>query len=503
MSFFGDSISTAGSRKRTLSSPDDADSRKLRRTTSAVSSSLSINYSIGDQSSHASTLNLRNISRLSNSSFTSTSLSRSRSWTNRSSPSGSFEPEFLPPDRHIRHRSASSDLIELHDRLVAAAAEPPPPPPPPLIFPPESSKHRLRYCNTTVDSWLGDGVKSTESSPAAWSGDGVLIFGRGNRVHYKNMTLRQEVGQLCKIGDNLGELSHVACGPQPRAHVAAATDKGYVQIWDVAAKKMLSSWKASGGVSSLQWNGPVLTIGGLRGSLKNHDTRMQEPAERKKGTRLNKQRNKHQTRVSCLSWHDNGHFLASGDADGIVYCWDQRKPGAALDIGEPGPGQKSIKHAGVIRGLAWTPGRVLATGDAAEDGTGTIRLWDVSRTDEKYNSAKCKIELNAQVTSLRCSVDCAELLSTHGRAVVPPEDPNLPSSSRARPGVANSVMVHTTGTLRHVRTDVIASHPVEGSVMRPDGRKMMFVVPEAKQLPMWEIWGLPPRRAVFTPPSIR
>ena len=94
------------------------------------------------------------------------------------------------------------------------------------------------------------------------------------------------------------------------------------------------------------------------------------------------------------------------------------------------------------------------SGDSAPDGSGTIRVWDMTndgdslaRNPERPN----KLELDAQVTSLHFSPHINELLSTHG----PGKSTEVPSLHQAEPlqsRIANSIVVQQFPLMRHVTT---------------------------------------------------
>lgn len=163
-------------------------------------------------------------------------------------------------------------------------------------------------------------------------------------MHYKNLTTNEDVGQLCKLQESHGDLSIIECaGDEAHELVALGTSKGYVHIWDVRSKKMTASWSTKG-VSVMRWMGPVLTIGGLKGTIKHYDTRLNPTSKMKEQAR---KVTRHQTRITSLAWNATGKLLASGDQTGTVYCWEpgQRTP---LDVGDFIQRRKKIQHGGAV-----------------------------------------------------------------------------------------------------------------------------------------------------------
>lgn len=223
--------------------------------------------------------------------------------------------------------------------------------------------------------------------PVSWSMNNLLVFGRGNRVHFKNfMTQSEEVIQLCKVRSSFGVLRLIECGggggrggysfggtgsgssfsgssgghggstvgmgsgggtSTNQANVVAlSTSKGYIQLYDIVTKKPISTFITTG-VTSMKWNGPILTVGGPRGAIRHYDTRIQPNATTLKLKEQTKKVTRHQAGISCLGWNVDGSLLASGDESGLVYCWDVRQ-NVPLDIGEMIQRRKKMQHGGAI-----------------------------------------------------------------------------------------------------------------------------------------------------------
>lgn len=144
---------------------------------------------------------------------------------------------------------------------------------------------------------------------------------------------------------------------------------------------------------------------------------------------------------------------------------------------------------------------MLASGDSALDGTGTIRIWNINTSSAHATSNyPDKLELDAQVTSLHFSYQCRELLSTHGPGKSTPAPttpaldlgPDLPIQLNTDPipsRMANSVVVHSYPHLRHVVTINAAASNIAGSVMSPNGQRVVLAVPEENKLKIWDVWG--------------
>ncbi|KAI8996310.1 WD40 repeat-like protein [Trametes punicea] len=378
-------------------------------------------------------------------------------------------------------------------------------------YAPHSAYHVLRSVNTIDYSVAsaGNAADSAPASPVSWSQSNAVVFGRGNRVHYKNMADTEDVAQqLCKITSSLGSLRLVQCGGKDQPNmVALATSGGGVQLWDLVAKKMVLSWKMKS-VTSMCFGESLLTIGDEKGTLRHYDPRAPDATKLKEQS---KKVTRHQGRILKAAWKDDGKFLATGDHNGLVLVWDARRPQVPLEVGEMVQRRRKMQHVGAVTALAWCPWQTkyLVTGDSTTEGTGTIRVWDV--VDESPSSEwPTKIELDAQVTSLHFSPHIRELLSTHGPGKVSPpptaattpvtattpitplDDPFANATFPVDPftsRISNSVVVHQFPTMRHVTTVSVAKKNVSGSVLSPSGHRIVFAVPEESQLKVWEVWG--------------
>jgi cell division cycle 20, cofactor of APC complex len=210
-------------------------------------------------------------------------------------------------------------------------------------FPETSARFFLKNSKITIDfTGCADGVLGM-TWPMALSQRNILVFGRGNRVHLKNLTINEDIVGLAKVKD--GHLRLLECGGEdlPNA-IALATSKGLIQIWDITAKKMTTSWETKP-VTSMTWNGPVLTVGGEKGSIRHFDTRIKDAGKMKDQT---KRVLRHQARITSLAWNHDGKVLASGDEGGMVYCWDSRQ-NAPLDVGDLIQRRRKMHHTGAVR----------------------------------------------------------------------------------------------------------------------------------------------------------
>ncbi|KAH9851296.1 WD40 repeat-like protein [Lenzites betulinus] len=373
-------------------------------------------------------------------------------------------------------------------------------------YAPHSAYHVLRSVNNIDYSVApaGDATDSAPASPVSWSQSNAVVFGRGNRVHYKNMADTEDVAQqLCKVTSSFGNLRLVQCGGQDQPSlVALATSHGWIQLWDIVTKKMVMNWKLKS-VTSLCFGQNMLTIGDEKGTLRHYDPRANDSTKLKEQL---KKVTRHQGRILNGAWKEDGKFLATGDQNGLVLVWDARRPRVPLEVGEMVQRRRKMQHTGAVTALAWCPwqSKYLVTGDSTADSTGSIRVWDVNAVDDNASEWPTKIELDAQVTSLHFSPHIRELLSTHGpgKVVPAPTTPSTPITPIDDPftnvplhadpiasRISNSVVVHQFPTMRPVTNMMVAKKNVAGSVLSPNGHRIVFSVPEELQLKVWEVWG--------------
>lgn len=223
------------------------------------------------------------------------------------------------------------------------------------VFPEPSARHHLKAGRLAIDFSVSTTATQqdppTEENPfrgpllpTSWGVSNVLYFSRGNRVYLKNMSLNEDVAQLCKLKESHGDLRLLECGGRDQPNIlASATSKGYIQLWDVTTRKSTLTWQAKGAVS-MRWNGPVLTVGGLKGTVRHYDTRIATTSKMREQSR---RAMRHQKPITSLAWNSEGKLLASGDDSGLILCWDDRMQ-LPLDVGEHNGRRKKMTHSGAI-----------------------------------------------------------------------------------------------------------------------------------------------------------
>lgn len=377
--------------------------------------------------------------------------------------------------------------------------------------------YNLRDTKISIDFSVPN-PNSEPSVPLTCSSKNILFFPRGNRVHFKNMQANDDIVQLCKLQDKYGDIHLLECDRESSTNndiLAIATTKGTIQLWDVRAKKVTSSWSTKG-VGAMQFNGPVLTVGGTtKGTIRFYDTRIANSTTSESSTTKMKSEvrklARHQSPITSLAWNKLGRLLATGDDSGAVYAWDQRQIQVPLDVGEFVSRRKKIQHAGCVTVVNWCPWqpKLLGTGDE----NGTLRLWDIDTSDSKSNALNPgKLELGSRITGLHFSPNYKEMITVHGPPPSsnphpnqnPDSNPNSSSNSNVtRPSLSvhahntsNSIVAHSFPTLRHIHTLLAADtdKAIAGSVMNANFTKAVVAVPAEGRLKVFDVWGKMKRR---------
>lgn len=182
--------------------------------------------------------------------------------------------------------------------------------------------------------------------------------------------------------------------------LAVGTHLGTVQIWDATVCKLISSEKIHGGrVSSMAWNGSLITSGSRDRTIKMRDIKTKTDSS-SQYTELTK----HEQEVCGMKWSLDGKMLASGGNDNRLFIW-------SLDRMRK-PVHKYKDHKGAIKALAWSPHRhgLLAAGCGTADRT--IRFINTLT-----GQSLARHQTEAQVCNLAWSPHSnSELVSTHGYA---------------------------------------------------------------------------------------
>ena len=232
-----------------------------------------------------------------------------------------------------------------------------------------------------------------------WSSTNVLGVALGDSIYLWNAS----DGSIQQLMQTQGESSHVTSLSWigQGNYMAVGTSDHKVQIWDVEKLKQVRCMEGHRArVSSLSWNGPMLSSGGRDSLVLHHDVREQR---HKVGTLRG-----HTQEVCGLKWSPSGNQLASGGNDNLLNIWDDRytsQHNGQCDV----PLHRLDAHQAAVKALAWCPWNknLLASGGGTADRM--IRFWN-------SNSGAClnEVDTHSQVCALQWSMHDKELVSSHG-----------------------------------------------------------------------------------------
>eukprot|EP00316_Scyphosphaera_apsteinii_P008357 CAMPEP_0119346228 /NCGR_PEP_ID=MMETSP1333-20130426/107897_1 /TAXON_ID=418940 /ORGANISM="Scyphosphaera apsteinii, Strain RCC1455" /LENGTH=477 /DNA_ID=CAMNT_0007358727 /DNA_START=60 /DNA_END=1493 /DNA_ORIENTATION=- len=232
-----------------------------------------------------------------------------------------------------------------------------------------------------------------------WNASNVLGVALGDSIYLWNAT----DGSITQLMQTQGEQTHVTSlsWVQEGNYMAVGTSDHKVQIWDVERLKQVRCMAGHRArVSSLSWNGPLLSSGGRDSVVMHHDVRV---AEHKVGTLRG-----HVQEVCGLKWSPSGNQLASGGNDNILNIWDERYSSSANGVCDQ-PLFRCDQHQAAVKALAWCPWQrhLLASGGGTADRM--IRFWN-SNTGACLNA----VDTHSQVCALQWAKHDKELVSSHG-----------------------------------------------------------------------------------------
>lgn len=235
------------------------------------------------------------------------------------------------------------------------------------------------------------------TNPLSLSKEGVLAIALGNHIHISQddisfnellvrppfsseSTISNNVTSLCWINDDL---------------LAAGTECGYLEIWDIRTKKILALYQPNmtSIVAIEPINKELLSLGCADGSILvtniDKDCRLKVIGCFKR-----------HKKVCNLALSCGGQYFASGGNDRMVNVWSASTLSVHCTFSS---------HKTAIKALAWNPQQtnLLATGGGKGDNT--IKLWNVAQEKEL-----CSINTEEQVSNLHWMPDGKHLISTHG-----------------------------------------------------------------------------------------
>jgi len=180
---------------------------------------------------------------------------------------------------------------------------------------------------------------------------------------------------------------------QRGTHLAVGTNRGSVQIWDVArGTKIRDLTGHRSRVGALAWNGNVLTSGSRDRTIYHRDVNDPAPFVHKLLG--------HNQEVCGLKWSTDNQHLASGGNDNKLLVWE---------LSSTNPIHKFTDHSAAVKAISWSPHQrgLLASGGGTADRC--IRFWNTING----SMLNC-IDTGSQVCNLAWSKNVNELVSTHG-----------------------------------------------------------------------------------------
>ncbi|XP_024530677.1 cell division cycle 20.2, cofactor of APC complex [Selaginella moellendorffii] len=185
--------------------------------------------------------------------------------------------------------------------------------------------------------------------------------------------------------------------------IAVGLSSACIQLWHATSRSQIRTFRGhSSRVSSLAWNGSLLSSGSRDHKIINHDVR----ARAHKASVLAG----HCQEVCGLKWSPCGQQLASGGNDNLLHIWDAA---VASTFDSIHPGSRCAFrfdcHRAAVKALAWCPfqSRLLASGGGTVDRC--IKFWNT-----QTGTCLSSIDTLSQVCALQWSRHQKEILSSHG-----------------------------------------------------------------------------------------
>jgi len=224
-----------------------------------------------------------------------------------------------------------------------------------------------------------------------WGSSDILAVCLGQSVYLWNAA-NSQIKQLSSTTENENYVSAVNWS-QCANYLAVGLSNHSIQIWDPERGQLIRTLRGhEERISSLSWNGCLLSSGSRDTNIINHDVRMPFHV-------INKYSN-HDGEVCGLKWSKDGSQLASGANDNALMIWD---------LGYNEPRHTFREHKAAVKAVAWCPWQkgLLASGGGTNDKT--IKFWN-TETGNMIQS----VNTNTQVCSLVWNKYEKEIISSHG-----------------------------------------------------------------------------------------
>lgn len=329
------------------------------------------------------------------------------------------------------------------------------------------------------------------SRATAWSSTDLLAVAMRTSVVYRDMKSHQ-VWKIRSFDDEQESATCLKWSPSSKL-LGIGNDWGVVRVYDPKTKRCLRYFEPHHDrdfVGDFSWRDEnVFTVGYQTGQLRQFDMREHNAGKIYRS---------HRSRICGVEWNSNSQLLAVGGGNGVLVCYDARKPESGgslssllynniptLPSSESGYSSSSTsygtnpelstlsarfrykRHLSTVKALAWCPWapELLATGGGTKDGA--IHFWDT----HQGKLLETTIYTNSQVTSLHFSPSCREIVSTHGYAFAPVESTSAATLPAPR---KQSVLVHNYPRGEVTGSFFDASHGrITHSCISPDGTRIV------------------------------
>ncbi|KAI8393398.1 WD40-repeat-containing domain protein [Radiomyces spectabilis] len=283
-----------------------------------------------------------------------------------------------------------------------------------------------------------------------WGSNDTLAVGLGSCVYLWNANTSR-VTKLCDfVTDTVTSVNWAQHG----THLAVASNKGKVLLWDVETSRRVRTWAShTSRVGSLAWSSNILTSGGRDHKIFHRDVRSPEPHFRELTGHLQE--------VCGLKWSADGMMLASGGNDNNLLVWESHQNIIM---------HRFKKHCAAVKAIDWSPharGMLVSGGGTADK---TIKFWNAIS-----GSLLSSHDTGSQVCNVAWSKKTNEIVSTHGYAS------NSVSSS-------NQVIVWKANKMQRVATLTGHSSRVLYMSMSHDGSTIVTGAGD-ETLRFWDVFS--------------
>ncbi|TBU16143.1 WD40 domain-containing protein [Ordospora colligata] len=216
-----------------------------------------------------------------------------------------------------------------------------------------------------------------------WSTTNIVVIGLGEAV-YGYSVHDKSVVEMYSGSD------YVSSVKTSGNMLCIGNSDGSMNLIDMCTNKVMQSIKNHNArISSLSWNGNIISSGDKVGRLCNMDIRSGQVSAI----------GGHSQEICGLAWSADLRYLASGGNDNTIRIWQLGNNNSQTLSG----------HKSAVKALAWCPWRsgILTSGGGTKDMT--IKFWDVTE-----NKLERSIDTHSQVCTLTYLPKYKEIISSHG-----------------------------------------------------------------------------------------